>query len=232
MPSVPSVPSVSSIPPTHPVTPTVPSVSPVPSAPPVDSAFLTTAQIDPVVHDAAHGDAAAVRALTRLIAPAIRRYCRSRLGRRDLGYVCADDVAQDICVAVLQALPHYRDRGGSFLFVVRAIASNKVADAFRRAARERSHPTPDPPDVPVDDRDDPERRLVNADLGHELGRLLRQLPRRQRDILVLRVVVGLSASETARALGLSPGNVRTSQHRALARLRSLATASPDSLQPP
>ncbi|EHR60424.1 RNA polymerase sigma factor ShbA [Saccharomonospora cyanea] len=194
--------------------------------PPLPDPALTAAQIDPVVHDAVEGDALAVHTLTRMIAPVVTQYCRARLGRRDFGYICADDVAQDICVAVLQALPHYHDRGGSFLFVVRAIASNKVADAFRLLARERSRPTPDLPERSDDGRDDPEPRSINAELGRELGRLLRRLPSRQRDILVLRVVVGLSARETGEALGLSPANVRTSQHRALSRLRTLAAAAP------
>jgi RNA polymerase sigma-70 factor, ECF subfamily len=38
--------------------------------------------------------------------------------------------------------------------------------------------------------------------------------------LILRVVVGLSAEETAEAVGSSPGAVRVAQHRALARLRA------------
>ena len=44
-------------------------------------------------------------------------------------------------------------------------------------------------------------------------------PEKQREILVLRVVVGLSAEETAEAVGSTPGAVRVAQHRALARLR-------------
>jgi len=36
---------------------------------------------------------------------------------------------------------------------------------------------------------------------------------------VLRIVVGLSAEETAEIVGASPGAVRVAQHRALIRLR-------------
>ena len=46
------------------------------------------------------------------------------------------------------------------------------------------------------------------------------LPIKQREILVLRVVVGLSAEETAAAVGSTPGAVRVAQHRALARLKT------------
>jgi RNA polymerase sigma-70 factor (ECF subfamily) len=45
------------------------------------------------------------------------------------------------------------------------------------------------------------------------------LPPKQREILVLRVVVGLSAEETADAVNSTPGAVRVAQHRALSRLR-------------
>jgi RNA polymerase sigma-70 factor (ECF subfamily) len=51
--------------------------------------------------------------------------------------------------------------------------------------------------------------------------MLHRLPDRQREILVLRVAVGLSAEETAAAVGSTPGAVRVAQHRALARLREM-----------
>jgi RNA polymerase sigma-70 factor (ECF subfamily) len=43
----------------------------------------------------------------------------------------------------------------------------------------------------------------------------------QQEILVMRIVVGLSSAETAVALGISPGNVRISQYRALTKLRAM-----------
>jgi RNA polymerase sigma-70 factor (ECF subfamily) len=51
------------------------------------------------------------------------------------------------------------------------------------------------------------------------------LPDKQREILILRVVVGLSAEETAEAVGSTPGAVRVAQHRALARLKSAIVAA-------
>lgn len=52
-----------------------------------------------------------------------------------------------------------------------------------------------------------------------MGELLEILPEKQREILVLRLVVGMSAEETAEAVGSSPGAVRVAQHRALAKLK-------------
>ncbi|MEU9690166.1 sigma factor-like helix-turn-helix DNA-binding protein, partial [Amycolatopsis japonica] len=57
-----------------------------------------------------------------------------------------------------------------------------------------------------------------------MSQLLRVLPDKQREIVVLRVVVGLSAEETAEAVGSTPGAVRVAQHRALARLRKVLAA--------
>jgi RNA polymerase sigma-70 factor (ECF subfamily) len=53
-----------------------------------------------------------------------------------------------------------------------------------------------------------------------MDRLLATLPDKQREIIILRVVVGMSAEEVAEAVGSTPGAVRVAQHRALAKLKS------------
>jgi RNA polymerase sigma-70 factor, ECF subfamily len=164
------------------------------------------------------GDHQAVGALIALIRPMVVRYCRARLGRVDRSSVSADDVAQEVCLAVLTALPGYRVQGRPFLAFVYGIASHKVIDAHRAATRNRSEPVADIPDS-VESADGPEQRALRIELSSEMGKLLDTLPEKQREILVLRVVVGLSAEETAEAFGSTPGAVRVAQHRALARLR-------------
>ncbi len=56
--------------------------------------------------------------------------------------------------------------------------------------------------------------------------VLDSLPPLQRDIVLLRVIGGLSVEETARIVGRRPGAVRTAQHRALARLRETLVLKP------
>jgi DNA-directed RNA polymerase specialized sigma24 family protein len=51
---------------------------------------------------------------------------------------------------------------------------------------------------------------------------LRALPAAQQDVIVMRILLGLSAEETALRLGTTPGAVRVTQHRALARPRARA----------
>ncbi len=52
--------------------------------------------------------------------------------------------------------------------------------------------------------------------------LIKNLTPAQRELLLLRIAVGLTAEETGQMLGMSPGAVRVAQHRALSRLRALA----------
>jgi RNA polymerase sigma-70 factor (ECF subfamily) len=169
---------------------------------------------------AVRGQPAAIETLLRQIRPMVLRYCRARLGRISGHYHAADDVAQEVCIAVLYALPRYQDIGRPFASFVFGIASHKVADAMRSAAR-LAIPTEDLPDGP-DDRPGPEETAVAYLEAERAHALLARLPVNQRQLLVLRVLTGLSAEETGNALGMSAGAVRVAQHRALARLRAIA----------
>ncbi|MGH3843694.1 MAG: sigma-70 family RNA polymerase sigma factor, partial [Pseudonocardiaceae bacterium] len=127
-------------------------------------------------------------------------------------------------LAVFTALPRYRDQGRPFLAFVYGIAAHKVADAHRSAARNRAEPVSEVPDATPDPADGPEQRAMQGELAARMNRLLEMLPDKQREILILRVVVGLSAEQTAEAVGSSPGAVRVAQHRALAKPRGVLTA--------
>ncbi|MFI6031861.1 sigma-70 family RNA polymerase sigma factor [Amycolatopsis magusensis] len=183
---------------------------------------LTKEDLDPLASRTAQGDPDAMDGLLAALMPVIKRYCRARLAGRVQLYFSADDIAQEVCVAVLKALPQYQKRGGSFLYLMHAIAANKVADAFRAAAREEGEPVSDLPDR-SDSGNEPKPHGSEADLGERLSRLVRTLPRVEQEVVILRVAVGLSAAETAEAVGLKAGNVRTIQHRALAKLREIVT---------
>lgn len=174
-------------------------------------------QLDDLVTRAVAGDRAALGAVLAAIRPVVVRSCRARLGRGGPGAADADDVAQEVCLAVLRALPGYRDQGRPFLAFVHGIAAHKIVDA-RRAAVRRPVPVAEPGDRPDLD-DGPETLAVRRAGEPGLRRTLAALPRRQREILHLRVVVGLSAEETARAVGSTAGAVRVAQHRALSALR-------------
>ncbi|MFC3501618.1 RNA polymerase sigma factor ShbA [Micromonospora krabiensis] len=182
-----------------------------------------TTTIEPqLVRRAAQGDRTAVAMLLADVRPGLVRYCRAKLGRIGGAYTTADDVAQEICLAVLGALPRYREQGAPFSAFVYAIAGNKVADAQRAAVRAASVTADDPPPETPDAEPGPEQRAVATDLARRLSGLLDRLPDAQREIVVLRVAVGLTAEEVGTILGMSAAAVRVAQSRALARLRTLA----------
>jgi RNA polymerase sigma-70 factor (ECF subfamily) len=176
-----------------------------------------------LLHQAALGRQDAIDTLLRQLRPGIVRYCRSRLAR--LGCHCQneDDVAQEVCLALLAALPTYTDTGRPFSAFVFGIAAHKVADAARGAARTATVPMPDVPDH-ADARPGPEEALLQDLDARRTRALLATLPAGQRRLLLLRVVTGLSAEETGYVLDMTPGAVRVAQHRALTRLRQLAAA--------
>jgi RNA polymerase sigma-70 factor (ECF subfamily) len=127
-------------------------------------------------------------------------------------------------MAVITALPRYVDQGRPFAAFVYGIAGHKVADAQRAGFRDRSDATHDLPDR-ADSRPGPEDAAVAASEAARVAGLLDQLPPAHRELLLLRVVAGLSAEEAGAALNMSPGAVRVAQHRALARLRALSAES-------
>ncbi len=123
-------------------------------------------------------------------------------------------------MAVLTALPTYRRDGRPFLAFVYGIAAHKVVDAHRAAGRSKSVPVSDVPERISTDLG-PEQSAVDDSVAGTMAALLLMLPPSQQEILRLRVAAGLSAEDTAAALGMTAGAVRVAQHRALAKLRGV-----------
>ena len=81
----------------------------------------------------------------------------------------------------------------------------------------------------ADARPGPEQLALAADLSRRLSYFLGELPETQREIIVLRVAVGLSAEEVGKVLGMSAAAVRVAQSRALHRLRTIASSLVDEM---
>ena len=181
-------------------------------------------RLDAVVAEAVAGNRDALREVLEIIRPIVVRYCRARVGATERSGLSADDVAQEVCLAAITALPRYKDQGRPFLAFVYGIAAHKVADAHRAAARNRAEPTDVVPER-LSMEAGPEQMAIDSESAARMNRLLAVLPEKQREILILRVVVGMSAEETAEAVGSTAGAVRVAQHRALARLKGEITAT-------
>jgi RNA polymerase sigma-70 factor (ECF subfamily) len=131
------------------------------------------------------------------------------MGRQQGSFAPADDVAQEVCLAVLTALPGHRHQERPFAAFVYGIATQKVAAGSNR------FPHTDSPT---------EHSADQGGLPARMASVLGVLPARYREILVLRVVVGMSVDDTADAIGATPGTVRILQHHALAMLRRALAA--------
>jgi RNA polymerase sigma-70 factor (ECF subfamily) len=67
----------------------------------------------------------------------------------------------------------------------------------------------------------PEDEVGGAELRRLVLEMIHELPERHRNVLLLRDIEGLDTEETARALGVAPGAVKTRLHRARQALRGL-----------
>ncbi len=169
-----------------------------------------------LVPRAAGGSRRALQRIMVLIHPPVVRYCRARIGGGR--HPTPEDVAQEVCLAVATGIGSYQDQGRPFMAYVYGIASNKVTDAHRAMGRDKTLPTQQVPDT-ADERADPEGLALEADGSNRVRALLDTLSDKARDIVILRVLEGLSAQETADIVGSTAGAVRVAQHRAIAQLR-------------
>lgn len=74
---------------------------------------------------------------------------------------------------------------------------------------------------PADQGPGPLDRLHDTQSYADMAAAVRQLPQRQREAFMLRVLEGLDVAETARAMGCSEGSVKTHLSRAMHHLRDL-----------
>ncbi len=177
---------------------------------------------DGLLADAAAGDRHAVERLLAHFQPAVIRYCRGRLATTTARH-SADDVAQEVLLAVFGALPRFQGGPKDFLSFVYGIARHKVTDAYRANGRDKSTPVEELPDG-TDNELGPDEHVVRNELRSGVHYYLEFLTDNQREVLELRVLVGLSSEETARAMDATPSAVRVAQHRALKTLRRLIAA--------
>jgi RNA polymerase sigma-70 factor (ECF subfamily) len=180
----------------------------------------TSGELDALIAATVKGDRRALEGVLGVIQPFVTRYCRARLGSQNRSYGWADDVAQEVCLAVITALRDYRNQNRPFLAFVYNIAALQVLDARQPLWRNGSRPVSEVPDT-RELGPGLEQQPTDGALAKQMGQMLQVLQPEQREILLLRMIVGLSAEETAEVVESTPAAVRVAQHRALAQLRTL-----------
>ena len=169
------------------------------------------------LRDAAHGDRDALGCLVAKVRPAVYRYTRARVWDVET----AEDVTQEALIALFQTLPLQEEQIRDIEAFAICIASRHVATAHRKRSSRAESVQAELPDV-ADSSPGPEMVLDLDDDVRRLRLLLEYLTPVQREVVLLRVVNGLSAEDTGTVLGMTAGAIRVMQHRALTRLRALA----------
>jgi RNA polymerase sigma-70 factor (sigma-E family) len=132
----------------------------------------------------------------------------------------AEDLLQTALAKTYLAYPRIRDKHALDAYVRRTLATTQTSIWRRRASRREvivaEVPTAAPGDAPRFGQPD---TSDTVDLRDALWRALGQLGKRQRAVVILRYYEDLSETETAAALGISAGTVKSQAARALASLR-------------
>ncbi|MCX4550857.1 SigE family RNA polymerase sigma factor [Streptomyces sp. NBC_01387] len=137
--------------------------------------------------------------------------------RRSAYLLCGDwhqaqDLTQTTLMKLYAAWGRVR-RDGNVEAYARTILTRTFIDQYRKALW-REEPVEDVPDLPSAEADVPEMRLV-------MRSALMELPPRYRAVLVLRYWEDWSVEQTAEALRVTPGTVKSQSARGLARLRRI-----------
>jgi RNA polymerase sigma-70 factor (ECF subfamily) len=159
---------------------------------------------------------------------AIYRYVHARV----FDYDAASDVTANVFVAAINGIGSYRYTGRPMLAWLYVIARNAVADHQRQILRTpgtarsgsplqavkrffsgEEHGTP--PDVYSPGPWEPDVMAERLDLH----RAISDLPESQREVLILRFLVGLSTQEISRVVGKERAAVYSLHARAIASLR-------------
>jgi RNA polymerase sigma-70 factor, ECF subfamily len=127
----------------------------------------------------------------------------------------AEDITSEVFARLPRALAHYRVSSTPFVAWLLRVARNAALDHLRA---QRSVPLAEVPATAGDTQWHAHERL------DDLRAALEALPFDQRQVMVLRLVAGLSPGEVAERIGRSVDAVHALQHRARRRLRTELTA--------
>lgn len=156
------------------------------------------------------GDAGAYHAFLKAVSVQLRSFLRRRLANLPDE---VEDLVQESLIAIHDKR-HTYDPSQPVTAWVYAIARYKLVDLLRRRGKRESLSDP----LEDDDEHSPFVDNQADDARRDIGRLLSQLPDRQRLPIVHVKLEGLSVAETARLTGMSESAVKIGIHRGLKKL--------------
>lgn len=156
------------------------------------------------------GDEDAFGEVWRLVHPALLRYLRVR--ERD----SAEDIAAETWLHVVRDLHRFTGGPAEFRAWIFTLGRHRAIDAGRARAARPSTPTADVIDIGT--APSAEAAALERVDTEAAVRLVATLPPHQAEMVMLRVVAGLSVAEVAAIVDKKPGTVAVNVHRALKKL--------------
>jgi RNA polymerase sigma factor (sigma-70 family) len=137
---------------------------------------------------------------------------------RLLGADDPEDVTQDAFVRLHRRLPSLRNPDAALPYLRATVCnlSRKRVRHLRMARKRHPHLATEHTEAAS-----AEAALVHKESVRELLAALAELPRRQREVVVLRYWADLSERETAETLGIAVGTVKSHTARAIAALTTV-----------
>jgi RNA polymerase sigma-70 factor (ECF subfamily) len=169
------------------------------------------------------GDEAAMAALVNEWSPVMLRVARSFVDSAQ----SAEDVVQEAWLGMLSGLARFEGRSSLRTWTF-SILVNRARTRGAREARTLPQSSPELEEaagawssIGAPSRWDgaPESVVLSKEIALELDRALSGLPPRQRQVVAMRDICGMTADEACTALGISAANQRVLLHRARAALR-------------
>lgn len=163
-----------------------------------------------LVESARSGDPIALARIYRTIQPRLKAFLRYQGFER----ATCDDIASDVSEVVLAKLETLRE-AVTFQAWFWAITRNRIRAHVRRRQRDSNHAEPPAPAVLP-----PDETVILQEEHDTIRRALATLSQKDRDLLWLREVEGLSYKDISGRLDTATGTVRVRCHRARQRLES------------
>lgn len=184
---------------------------------------MTAPESDPfadlMTRVAAHGDRAAYASLFDHYAPRVKGY----LARLGLEPGRAEDLTQDVMVAVWRKAGTFDRRKATVSTWIFRIARNRRIDLFRR---ERTATLdPDDPQLSPDALPPPDAGVQAAQRDVQVAAALADLPAEQREMVRAAFYEDLTHSEIADRFGLALGTVKSRLRLAFDKLRTRLEAA-------
>ena len=157
---------------------------------------------------AQRGDKEAFGEIYRHMYPAVGKFIYYKIGDRSV----VEDLSNDVFLAAWRSLPNFR--GGPFEGWLFRIARNLTVGEIRRRSKNRPIGIEGAEDLPAAD-DEPDIAAEKLDRARDLYQALDKLKEEQKEVVILKFLLGMSNSEAAAALGKSENAINAQQHRAL-----------------